>query len=123
MLCVNKWMIVIIHFWGLYLTVDIKFDYFFLWRVSDRSEPQPLRLPSERLEAKPYRDSPKIGSPSPRLFLPLPRAVSLPSLSSPRLLPSSLSSPRAAASGGGGRLGPQLSLLSPLISDPDPDLG
>ncbi|KAF3586772.1 hypothetical protein F2Q69_00029304 [Brassica cretica] len=50
------------------------------------------------------------------LFLPLPRAVSLPSLSSPRLLLSSLSSPRAAASGGGGRVASRISTLTSLAS-------
>ncbi|KAF2558248.1 hypothetical protein F2Q68_00015493 [Brassica cretica] len=50
------------------------------------TKPPPFRFPSERLEAKPCRESPKIGSPSHRLFLSLPRRLSPLSHSSPRRL-------------------------------------
>ncbi|KAF3522696.1 hypothetical protein F2Q69_00049573 [Brassica cretica] len=88
------------------------------------TKPPPLRLPSERLEAKPCRESPKIGNPSCRLFFSLSRRLSPLSPSSPRRLssfslfaapPSILSlSPRAAASGGGGRVESRISTLTSL---------
>ncbi|XP_033144921.1 uncharacterized protein LOC117133046 [Brassica rapa] len=93
----------ILYWWSMYRSVEQGFPF----SSPYKSRPPPLKSPIRNLEAKPCRESPEIRSPSRRLSLSS-RRLSPPPLSSPRHFSPSLSPRRVPFS----LSRPRLSLLA-----------